>query len=226
MRNNDTIFLEQAYEKISQRSTILNEDDNLKQLMANYINAMNAQAERPLDPKLNDAVKAAHNAYFTALNKVAASAQQTAQQTATPAATPQATPAPKPAVTPAPQAAATPAPAVPQAVPSPAPTPTPKPSATLVPPAQSEEDVANKEQEVVKAAQAKQQAPVQAGKAFVAPNANEEAEFKRQTGTPFNPKSANDRLSLSLLRKGKPTLNTKQANAYRKAHPNWTPDTV
>jgi len=62
--------------------------------------------------------------------------------------------------------------------------------------------------------------------AFVTPNANELAKFRKETGTNFNPSSRNDKLSMSLLRKGKSTLNTQQANAYRKANPNWTPETV
>ena len=51
-------------------------------------------------------------------------------------------------------------------------------------------------------------------------------DFARETGTPFRSDSVNDRLNLALMRKGKETLNSKQANAYRRANPNWTPDTV
>ena len=58
------------------------------------------------------------------------------------------------------------------------------------------------------------------------PSQQELAKFQKETGTPFNPKSVNDKLNLSLMRKGKSTLNSQQANSYRKANPNWTPDTV
>ena len=51
-------------------------------------------------------------------------------------------------------------------------------------------------------------------------------DFERETGTKFRSDSVNDRLNLALMRKGKETLNSKQANAYRRANPNWTPDTV
>lgn len=63
----------------------------------------------------------------------------------------------------------------------------------------------------------------QAVKDIQPPTDEEKAEFKRQTGTSFNPTSVNDKLSLQRMRQGQQTFNSKQANAYRKSHPNWKP---
>jgi hypothetical protein len=60
-------------------------------------------------------------------------------------------------------------------------------------------------------------------KGFVGPSADEMAAFRKQTGTAFNPKSINDKLSLERMRGGEETFDSKQANAYRKANPEYRP---
>jgi hypothetical protein len=58
---------------------------------------------------------------------------------------------------------------------------------------------------------------------FQMPTADEMARFRKETGTPFNPKSINDKLSLDRMRAGEETFDSKQANAYRKANPGYRP---
>lgn len=55
------------------------------------------------------------------------------------------------------------------------------------------------------------------------PTAEEMARFRRETGTAFSSQSINDKLSLERMRAGEETFDTKQANAYRKANPNYRP---
>ena len=70
-----------------------------------------------------------------------------------------------------------------------------------------------------------QPAPVAAPKpqGFQGPSEEEMAAFRKQTGTAFNPKSINDKLSLERMRNGEETFDTKQANAYRAAHKDYVP---
>jgi len=58
---------------------------------------------------------------------------------------------------------------------------------------------------------------------FQPPTAEELARFKKETGTAFSSQSINDKLSLERMRAGEETFDTKQANAYRKANPNYRP---
>jgi len=58
---------------------------------------------------------------------------------------------------------------------------------------------------------------------FQAPSAEEAARFRRETGTPFDPKSINDKLNMDRMRAGEGTFNSRQANAYRAANPNYRP---
>lgn len=58
---------------------------------------------------------------------------------------------------------------------------------------------------------------------FQGPTDEEMAAFRKQTGTAFNAKSVNDKLSLERMRNGEETFDSKQANAYRAAHPGYRP---
>jgi len=58
---------------------------------------------------------------------------------------------------------------------------------------------------------------------FTGPTSEEMAAFRKQTGTAYNPKSINDKLSLERMRGGEETFDSKQANAYRAANPNYRP---
>jgi hypothetical protein len=62
-----------------------------------------------------------------------------------------------------------------------------------------------------------------ASKQFQMPSAEEMAAFRKQTGTAFNAKSINDKLSLERMRAGEETFDSKQANAYRAAHKDYRP---
>jgi glucose/arabinose dehydrogenase len=62
-----------------------------------------------------------------------------------------------------------------------------------------------------------------APKQFQMPSAEEMAAFRKQTGTAFNAKSINDKLSLERMRGGEETFDSKQANAYRAAHKDYRP---
>jgi hypothetical protein len=58
---------------------------------------------------------------------------------------------------------------------------------------------------------------------FQGPSAEEMARFRTETGTPFDPKSINDKLNMDRMRAGEDTFNSKQANAYRASNPNYRP---
>lgn len=58
---------------------------------------------------------------------------------------------------------------------------------------------------------------------FQPPTQEELVRFRRETGTAFSPQSINDKLSIERMRAGEETFDTKQANAYRKANPNYRP---
>jgi hypothetical protein len=58
---------------------------------------------------------------------------------------------------------------------------------------------------------------------FQGPSSDEMARFRRETGTPFDPKSINDKLNLDRMRAGEETFNSKQASAYRRSNPNYRP---
>lgn len=62
-----------------------------------------------------------------------------------------------------------------------------------------------------------------APKQFQMPSAEEMAAFRKQTGTAFNAKSINDKLSLERMRGGEETFDSKQANAYRATHKDYRP---
>jgi hypothetical protein len=220
MRNRDTIMLEEAYNKIALRGVI--SEDTSEDAVKALEDAIKAQAQKPSDPTLKDTLDKAWANYYRAIVQKTASASPAPQtqsitapdsQSAEEKAksmmdasgnSPKVSVSPQP-VAPAPQpAAATVAPKPVSATPTPAPAPEQKAPAPIQP----------------------QQTTPKAPAAFVSPTANELTKFRKETGTNFNPSSRNDKLGMSLMRKGKPTLNTKQANAYRKANPNWTPKTV
>jgi hypothetical protein len=62
-----------------------------------------------------------------------------------------------------------------------------------------------------------------APKQFQMPSQEEMARFRKETGTRFNPKSINDKLSLERMRGGEQTFDSKQANAYRATHKDYRP---
>lgn len=236
MRNRDTIMLEEAYAQIAQRRILSEEDtskaaDQLGDVLKKYKDKI---------AEVEELYKKASSPNATAEDLEAANKALSELNGQTPAPAAPA-PTPTPAVTTTPQAPITapdsqsaeekaksmmdasgnspkvvapiPQPAAAPVAPKPVsatPTPTPAPEQKAPAPAPT---------------QPRQTAP-KAPAAFVSPTANELTKFRKETGTNFNPSSRNDKLSMSLMRKGKPTLNTKQANAYRKANPNWTPETV
>ena len=61
------------------------------------------------------------------------------------------------------------------------------------------------------------------GNGFHMPSQEEMARFRKETGTRFDSHSVNDKLSLERMRGGEETFNSKQANAYRAANPNYRP---
>ena len=73
-------------------------------------------------------------------------------------------------------------------------------------------------------AAAPQQAAAPAGpRQYTGPTGDEMAEFRRQTGTPFDPKSVNDKLNLERMRGKEETFDSAQANAYRRENPAYRP---
>ena len=272
MRNNDTIFLEQAYQKIfekkSFRKIISEEADNLTEFVKSRkediknITDLYAKAK---DGNVEDLEKA--NAALTKFNQELGKLSPTPAAASAPAApTPQVAPAATPATpqtqitapnvqsaeekaksmmdangnspvvsTPKQPVAPTPQPTPASVAPQPV-TPTPAQQASPVQPqspAVTTFNNKNTNKNVPTTTQAQPQfkanpqlAQNPAQVASSNPSQQELAKFQKETGTPFNPKSVNDKLNLSLMRKGKSTLNSQQANSYRKANPNWTPDTV
>lgn len=237
MRNNDTIFLEQAYQKIfekkSFRKIISEEADNLTEFVKSReedIKNLTDLYAKAKDGNVEDLEKA--NAALAEFNQKFGKLSPTPAAASAPAApTPQVAPAATPAANPTPTVSPTPKSSVPltdkeadeMAAQEPnayvAPkTPTPQPVTPT--PAQQAAPV----QPQFKTNPQLAQNPAQVASSN--PSQQELAKFQKETGTPFNPKSVNDKLNLSLMRKGKSTLNSQQANSYRKANPNWTPDTV
>lgn len=58
---------------------------------------------------------------------------------------------------------------------------------------------------------------------FQGPSAEEKARFRKQTGTPYDPKSITDKLNLERLRAGEQTFTSKQSREYRRANPGYRP---
>lgn len=58
---------------------------------------------------------------------------------------------------------------------------------------------------------------------FQGPSAEEMARFRKQTGTPYDPKSITDKLNLERMRAGEKTLTSKQSRDYRRANPDYRP---
>lgn len=58
---------------------------------------------------------------------------------------------------------------------------------------------------------------------FQGPSAEEKARFRKQTGTPYDPKSITDKLNLERMRAGEQTFTSKQSREYRRANPSYRP---
>jgi hypothetical protein len=58
---------------------------------------------------------------------------------------------------------------------------------------------------------------------FQGPSAEEKARFRKQTGTPYDPKSITDKLNLERMRAGEQTFTSKQSREFRRANPTYRP---
>lgn len=58
---------------------------------------------------------------------------------------------------------------------------------------------------------------------FKGPSDDEMARFRKQTGTPYDPKSITDKLNLERMRAGEQTFTSKQSREFRKANPTYRP---
>lgn len=87
------------------------------------------------------------------------------------------------------------------------------------------EPAASRLDPVVMKDQSPAQAPAGANKAsdFQGPSAEEKARFRKQTGTPYDPKSITDKLNLERMRAGEQTFTSKQSREYRRSNPSYRP---
>jgi hypothetical protein len=58
---------------------------------------------------------------------------------------------------------------------------------------------------------------------FQGPSDEEMARFRKQTGTPYDPKSVTDKLNLERMRAGEQTFTSKQSREFRKSNPTYRP---
>ena len=58
---------------------------------------------------------------------------------------------------------------------------------------------------------------------FKGPSSDEMARFRKETGTPYDPKSVTDKLNLERMRGGEETFTSKQSREFRKSNPTYRP---
>ena len=58
---------------------------------------------------------------------------------------------------------------------------------------------------------------------FQGPSADEAARFRKETGTPYDPKSVTDKLNIERMRAGEQTFTSKQSREFRQSNPTYRP---